>query len=150
MGLQKSKTRTKQHVAVSLGACRMVTHLADVSKLEVCGWGRTGQHSTAPRKSQSRSSGFTRRPHCLLQRLQLCPLCSVLPSFLSHILGISSSMPNTCAFLIMFSYPNAPLGWQLISRVWYSSSTLPCSGPQDSQNCPGSRCGRQMPIYSAC
>ena len=46
MGLQKSKTRTKQHVAVSLGAFRMLTHLADVSKSEVCGWGKTGQHST--------------------------------------------------------------------------------------------------------
>ena len=46
MGLQKSKTRTKQHVAVSLGTFRMVTHLADVAKLEVCGWGRTEQHST--------------------------------------------------------------------------------------------------------
>ena len=36
----------RQPVAASLGAFRMVTHLADVSKLEVCGWGRTGQHST--------------------------------------------------------------------------------------------------------
>ena len=107
-----------------------------------------GQDSTAPRKSPSRSSGFAGRPGkpatlCLLQRLQLCPLCSVFASFLSHVLGISPSMPNTYAFLTMFSYLDAPLGQQLIStESGIHLPHYPAQGPRTPRTAQEGRCGR--------
>lgn len=81
---------------------------------------RTAQQCS--RKSQSCSSGFTGRPHCLLQRAPALPPCSVLLSlpYSEHKLFYAQHL----CFLTMFSYPNVPLGWQLIRRVWYSSSYL--------------------------